>query len=129
MAQGWQLWILGSARDRSVGEEIAHRVPTPLHNLCGITALEEAVDLMTLAQRVVTNDSGLMHVVAALERPGRPVWLFESPVHPAPQRTGPVLRLGLPCSPCFQRSCPLAHLNCLNLLGPEQVLASFPDPT
>ncbi|KXW58620.1 ADP-heptose--LPS heptosyltransferase 2 [Ferrovum myxofaciens] len=130
MSQGWQIWILGSAKDHPVGAEIVRLVPAPVQNLCGITALEEAVDLMALAQRVVTNDSGLMHVAAALGRPL--VALFGSS---SPQFTPPlsaqarVLRLGLPCSPCFQRTCPLVHLNCLNLLGPEQVLASFPDPT
>ncbi len=127
IAQGWQIWILGSARDRPVGEEIAQRVSAPLQNLCGITALEEAVDLMALAQRVVTNDSGLMHVAAALERPLVALFGSSSPRFTPPlSAQARVLLLELPCSPCFQRTCPLGHLNCLNLLDPEQVLASFP---
>ncbi|WP_297473015.1 lipopolysaccharide heptosyltransferase II [Ferrovum sp.] len=130
MAQGWQLWILGSAKDHPVGAEIASLVPAPLHNLCGITTLEEAVDLMALARRVVTNDSGLMHVAAALERPLVALFGSSSPRFTPPlSAQARVLRLGLPCSPCFQRTCPLGHLNCLNLLGPEHVLAAFPDPT
>ena len=129
-AQGWQLWVLGSAKDHPVGAEIARLVPAPLHNLCGITTLEEAVDLMALARRVVTNDSGLMHVAAALERPLVALFGSSSPRFTPPLSTqARVLRLGLPCSPCFQRTCPLMHLDCLNLLGPEQVLAAFPDPT
>ncbi len=69
--QGYQLWCLGSPKDRPVAERIAESaqqavgVPV-IHNLCGETRLEDAVDLLALAQVAITNDSGLMHIAAAV---------------------------------------------------------------
>jgi heptosyltransferase II len=87
------------------------------------------VALLSLADAVVSNDSGLMHVAAALDRPQ--VALF-GPSDPT--RTGPrnpaarVLRLGLDCSPCNKRVCPLGHHRCLEDLTPAQALAALPPP-
>jgi heptosyltransferase II len=121
-AQGWQVWLFGSAADLAAAAEIhADR------NLAGRTSLDQAVALLSLADAVVSNDSGLMHAAAAL---GRPQIAVFGPSDP--RRTGPhnakaeVLRLGLDCSPCNQRVCPLGHHRCLEDLAPEQVLALLP---
>ncbi|HJW23865.1 MAG TPA: lipopolysaccharide heptosyltransferase II [Rhodocyclaceae bacterium] len=123
IARGHTIWLLGSPKDRNVGEEIVHLVPGPCRNLCGATSLEQAIDLLALAELVVCNDSGLMHVAAALDR--RLVALYGSS---SPNFTPPlsdrasILRLGLQCSPCFKRECPLGHLDCLNKLEPTRAL-------
>ena len=122
-AGGADVWLFGSAADRPVSEAIADAVPEVI-DLAGRTSLAEAVALLGLADRVVTNDSGLMHVAAALDR--RLVALFgsSSPVMTPPlSDKATVLSLGLSCSPCFQRTCPLGHLDCLNTLTPDRVLA------
>jgi heptosyltransferase-2 len=81
------------------------------------------VDLIALAERVVCNDSGLMHIAAALDR--RLVAVFGST---SPDFTPPlgerstVLQNEIECSPCFQRQCPLGHMKCLETLMPEQVI-------
>ena len=123
-AEGWHVWLFGSAGDR----EAAAAIPAST-DLVGRTSLDQAVALLSLADAVVSNDSGLMHVAAALERPQ--VALF-GPSDPT--RTGPrspaarVLRLGLDCSPCNKRVCPLGHHRCLEDLLPEQVLAALSSP-
>ena len=102
VAQGWEVWLLGSPADR----ETAAQIPCT-QNLAGRTSLDQAAALLSLADAVFSNDSGLMHVAAALNRPQ--VALF-GPSDPA--RTGPrnpaarVLRLGIDCSPCNQADLP-----------------------
>jgi heptosyltransferase-2 len=114
---GIEVAVLGSQSDRESCEGIKAT------NLAGRTSLDEAIDLIAAARFVVTNDSGLMHVAAALDTPQ--VALFGSS---SPERTPPlaasarVLWLGLACSPCFARECPLGHFRCMKELSVERVL-------
>lgn len=120
---GRQVWILGSAKDRAAGEAIANQAGAGVINLCGQTRLEDAVDLLALAQACVTNDSGLMHVAAALDRPTVALFGSSSPAHTPPlSARAKVLYLGLDCSPCFKRVCPLGHTRCLADIRPSQVI-------
>jgi heptosyltransferase-2 len=124
---GHTVWLLGSPKDRPVGEEIVERCAPgmPLRNLCGDTTLAQAIDLIAAADVVVCNDSGLMHVGAALERPLVAVYGSSSPGFTPPlSARAQVLSLALACSPCFKRECPLGHLDCLNRLEPQRVLAA-----
>ncbi len=117
------VWILGSGKDAAVAEAIRSAGAAQAHNLCGRTSLGEAVDLMAAARAVITNDSGLMHVGAALGV--RTVALFGSSsarFTPPLSPMATALSLDLACSPCFRRTCPLGHLHCLEHLLPEQVL-------
>ena len=118
---------MGSERDAVVAHEIidlAGSAPA-LINLCGRTTMGEAVDLMATAAAVVSNDSGLMHVASALARPLVVVYGSTSPAFTPPlAERVKVLSLGLDCSPCFKRECPLQHLNCLRQLAPSKVITA-----
>ncbi|PKH23589.1 ADP-heptose--LPS heptosyltransferase [Enterobacterales bacterium CwR94] len=73
IAEGKQVLLFGSAKDRETGDEIVRTLPQDMqahcHNLAGQTQLEEAVILLAFCRAVVSNDSGLMHIAAALEKP------------------------------------------------------------
>jgi heptosyltransferase II len=121
------IWIVGSAKDASVGDEIARLSEGAALNLCGRTNLEQAIDLIAGAHAAVTNDSGLMHVAAALGRPLVALYGSSSPGYTPPlSPQAKILTLGLDCSPCFKRECPLGHLRCLEDMSPDQVLAALP---
>lgn len=127
IAAGDQVWIFGSEKDTPVAESIRAALPESqrdfCHSLAGKTRLAEAIDLLSCANAVVSNDSGLMHIAAALNRPLVAVYGSSSPQFTPPLADAvEVVRLGLDCSPCFKRECPLGHLNCLNELPPTRVL-------
>jgi len=124
---GYVVWLLGSTKDQAIGDEIVSRgtasASTLPLNLCGRTSLSQAIDLLAAAAFVVCNDSGLMHVAAALGRPLLALYGSSSPVFTPPlSARARIISLQLDCSPCFQRECPLGHLDCLNKLGPQRVL-------
>jgi heptosyltransferase-2 len=125
--QGWQVWLFGSKKDQPVAEAIRDRLIPGLReeavNLCGNTSLAEAIDLMSCAGAVVSNDSGLMHVAAALNRPLVAVYGSTSPAFTPPLADQvAVVRLGIDCSPCFQRTCRFGHYNCLRQLDSQRVV-------
>ncbi len=125
-AQGTPVWLLGSKKDAPVGEEIVRlsggQEAGAVRNLCGVTNLEQAVHLLSVARHVVTNDSGLMHVAAALGTPLTALFGSSSPAYTPPlSDKAQTIWLKLECSPCFQRVCPLGHLNCLRGITAERV--------
>ena len=127
---GWQVWLFGSQKDNAGCEEIRERLIPGLReevmNLAGQTALAEAIDLMSCASAVVSNDSGLMHVAAALDRPLVAVYGSTSPGFTPPlAEEVEVVRLGIECSPCFDRTCRFGHYNCMRLLEPAAVLRAL----
>ena len=112
---GYEVWVLGSDKDAPAGEHIASAGAA--HNLCGRTSLEDVVDLLGRAEQVVSNDSGLMHVAAAVGTHVHGIYGSSSPLFTPPlaQRRD-IHWLHLECSPCFERDCPLGHLRCLKEL-------------
>ncbi|NOZ11115.1 MAG: lipopolysaccharide heptosyltransferase II [Gammaproteobacteria bacterium] len=124
--QGWTVWVMGSARDRATADEINRLTGNHCTNLAAKTTLLEAVDLLSLADQVLSNDSGLMHVAAAL---GRSVVALFGPTDPGytPPLGDPVriLSLNLDCRPCFKRKCPLGHGRCLVELKPNRVIRAM----
>jgi heptosyltransferase-2 len=122
--RGMEIWLLGSDKDRQTGESIALLAARAQpRNFCGSTTLAQAIDLIAAADFVVCNDSGLMHVAAALDRPLVAIYGSSSPVFTPPlSDRAAIVRLDLACSPCFARECPLGHCDCLNELEPRRVL-------
>ena len=122
---GGEVLLLGSEKDQDIAGAIAEQAPG-CQNLTGKTALADVVDLMSMASHVVSNDSGLMHIAAATDCHvialyGSSTDTFTPPLTSRADR----LYLDLPCRPCFQRNCPLGHLNCLNALDPARVISIF----
>lgn len=130
LAQGNEVWLFGSDKDALVTASINRLTQGRCLDLGGRTRLGEAVDLMALCDTVVSNDSGLMHVAAALGVKVIAVYGSSDPHHTPPMSPqADVLWLGLDCSPCFKRTCPLGHLNCLRQIAPERVLHAMPQQT
>ncbi|MFA1026813.1 ADP-heptose:lipooligosaccharide heptosyltransferase II [Pseudomonas syringae pv. helianthi] len=128
--EGWQIWLFGSKKDHPVGESIRQELIPGLReesvNLSGETSLAEAIDLLSCADAVVSNDSGLMHVAAALNRPLVAVYGSTSPDFTPPLADEvEVVRLGIECSPCFERTCRFGHYNCMRLLEPDAVIQAL----
>ena len=125
LGKGGQVWIMGSEKDAVFATAIQQHAPEAI-NLCGKTALGEAIDLMSLAQAVVSNDSGLMHVAAALQRPLAAIYGSSAPTFTPPLSShAEIVSLNLSCSPCFKRDCPLGHTNCLNQLSSQLVITAL----
>lgn len=128
-SRGWHVVICGSPKEAALGAEIADQAGPQCVNLAGRTTLDEVVEVLSLASSVVSNDSGLMHVATALDRPVVALFGSSDPDHTPP--LGPrtrVLTLRLPCAPCFRRHCPEKHLRCLTDISVERVLEQIDPP-
>ncbi len=123
-ARGAQVWLFGSAKDEPAAAAIAASAPDArIADLCGRTDLAAAIDLLSMAEAVVANDSGLMHVAAALGRPLVALYGSSSPRHTPPlDARARLVWLHLDCSPCYARECPLGHFRCMREISPERVL-------
>jgi heptosyltransferase-2 len=131
---GWQVWLFGSARDQAVSQTISSLLPSNQQACCqdltGRTSLTEVIDLLAISHAVVSNDSGLMHIAAALNRPLVALYGSTSPDFTPPlSPQARILKLDLACSPCFQRQCPLGHQHCLTQLQPSQVSQALAELT
>jgi len=124
LEQGWQVALFGSANDQPVTAVIREQCgnhPRCL-DLAGRTRLAEAVDLLSLATAVVSNDSGLMHIAAALARPLVVVYGATSPDFTPPlSDNAAIVASDIDCAPCFQRECPLGHHGCMRYTPMERV--------
>lgn len=130
--------LLGSGKEAALCNEIA--VPAnalqagKCLNLAGKTSLPQALSLIAASRSTVSNDSGLMHVAAALGVPQVAIFGSSSPLHTPPLsdratvlwlKTDPSYQPPLDCAPCFERECPLGHTRCLNDIGAERVLRAL----
>lgn len=120
--------LLGGKSDHNLGREITSLANLPNHilNWCGNTSLDEAIALIGISKAIISNDSGLMHIAAALKTPQVAIFGSSDPAHTPPlSDKAKVIWLDLPCSPCHQKVCPLGHLKCLKDILPEQVFATL----
>ena len=125
LADGLQVWIVGSPNDKPVAAEIVTSAgaggPT-VRDLTGRTDLGTAIDLLSLATIVVSNDSGLMHAAAAVGVPLVALFGSSSPAFTPPMSgRAQIARIDIACSPCFRRECPLGHFKCMRDLAPSAV--------
>ena len=116
--------ILGGADDKSAGAVIVQAAPDRCLDLTGKISLPEMIEWIRLGELMISNDTGPMHVAAAL---GKPVVAIFGPTEP--RRTGPygqlqnVVRIDLPCAPCLKSRCHyFKPMECLRAIAPETVL-------
>ncbi|SOC83170.1 heptosyltransferase-2 [Ensifer adhaerens] len=121
MREGTKVVLVGSKKDSAAAMEIQALAPDAI-DLTGLTSIIDVVDLAAAARCVVANDSGLLHVAAAVGVPVVGVYGSTSARHTPPQSVrATTVSLNLPCSPCGKRTCPLGHLDCLEKLEPPLV--------
>ncbi len=124
---GKQVWILGSNKDKPAGDTIVESLGEHAINLCGETSLADAIDLLASAEHCVSNDSGLMHVAAAVNTPVIAIYGSSSPDFTPPlTERAQIQYKNLDCSPCFKRECPLGHLNCLKTITVDDIASQLP---
>jgi heptosyltransferase-2 len=122
---GSPVWLLGSSKDAGIAQDIVRLSGGACLDLCGRTTLDQAVELLASVRLAITNDSGLMHVAAALGTPLIAIYGSSTPTFTPPMSAAAVIaKLDIACSPCFERTCPLGHFNCMMQLKPERVLQS-----
>lgn len=124
--QNGQVWLFGSKNDEKTSQLIQSLTHNRCTDLTGKTTLSEAIDLLSLANLVIANDSGLMHIAAALNRPvvaiyGATTEKFAPPL----SEQAKTVSIDLDCRPCFKRECPLKHHRCMIDLKPEYVLKAM----
>lgn len=125
--QGWQLLILGSEADNIIATEIVDHLDKnqqeSAFNLCGKTQLSDAIDLLATADLVVSNDSGLMHIAAALQKPLVAIYGPTSPSFTPPlSANAHIVQIDVDCGPCFQRECPEGHHKCMRDITSQTVI-------
>jgi heptosyltransferase-2 len=120
---GAQIALLGSPKDKPACDEIiAMTGDANMFNVAGTTSLSEAIALIAQASAVVANDSGLLHIASALNRPVIALYGPTDPDHAPPfSDMARSMSLRLECSPCRQRECPLGHQDCMQKLMPDSV--------
>lgn len=118
--ENYDVWVLGSDKDATAGEQIA--ATGSARNLCGQTSLEDVIDLLGYTEQALSNDSGLMHIAAAVGTHVHGIYGSSSPAFTPPLTDKRDIHcLDLDCSPCFERECPLGHLRCLKDLSVARV--------
>lgn len=113
---GWQVLVLGSNADIETGKDVVQQAARhdSVISLCGQTQLADAIDLIGTADQVVTNDSGLMHIAAALQKPLVVIYGPTSPGFTPPlSDKAHIAQIPVDCGPCFQRVCPEGHHKCM----------------
>lgn len=120
--------IFGGPSDRELGRTISSLMTAPAIDLSGRTSLGEAIAVIDRCHAFVTNDSGLMHVAAALDTPlvaifGSTNFITTSPF----SDTSRIVRVPIECSPCMQPVCPLGHMNCMKRVTVEMVFNAVKD--
>ena len=125
LGDGMQVWLVGSPNDTLAAASVmqsAGDAARRILDLTGRTDIGTAIDLLSVAKVVVSNDSGLMHAAAAVGAPLVALFGSSSPVYTPPiSSLAVVAQIEIACSPCFKRECPLKHFKCMRDLAPAGV--------
>jgi len=120
--------IFGGPGDRALGRHIARMMKNRAVDLSGRTTLGEAMALIDRCRVFVTNDSGLMHVAAALDTPLVAVFGSTNSATTSPySRRSRIVRVSIDCSPCMKPVCPLGHMNCMSGVSVDRVYQAVKD--
>ena len=119
---GKRVVIVGTEQDYENGELIRQGKEDIL-NLCGKSNLLQLFALLAKSSLLVSNDSGAMHIMAALQKPQIALFGSTSTTWTSPMnQKAKMITLNLPCAPCYSRTCPYGHYQCLEDIKPEKVL-------
>jgi heptosyltransferase-2 len=119
---GARIVILGSMSERSIGEDIAGLMSHPPLILAGETTLGQLMGLLKQCRVLVTNDSGPMHLAAALDVPQVAIFGSSSDIATGPLSSrAVVVKHPVDCSPCFRRECPI-DFRCMMRISKDDVL-------
>ena len=100
--KGYQIWVLGGPKDQEDGDKIIDGLGEFAFNLCGKTKLVDAIDLLAYSEQAISNDSGLMHVAAAVGTHVHGIYGSTSDAFTPPLTDKKTIHnLHLDCSPCF----------------------------
>jgi heptosyltransferase-2 len=125
LRDGLAVWIIGSPNDKIAAQAVLNSLGDNVHkvrDLTGRTDLGTAIDILSVASLVVSNDSGLMHAAAAVGVPLVALFGSSSPAYTPPlSPAAQVAKIDIACSPCFKRECPLGHFKCMRELKPPIV--------
>lgn len=126
--QGINVCLLGSQKDAVMGKKIESSCQQAVENLCGKTSLLDVIDILASCSVAVSNDSGLMHIAAAVDVPIVSMYGATTPQYTPPLHSNAkAFYMKLECSPCWQRTCQYQHYRCLKDIVPEQVFKSVLD--
>lgn len=128
--QGQQICLFGSAKDAEttakIMAQLSANAQTSCFDLAGKTALNDAVDLLAACHCVISNDSGLMHVAAAVGTKIIAIYGSSSPQYTPPLADHvAIVHTDIDCRPCFKRECPFGHLKCLTELPASRVMQAY----
>ncbi len=110
---------IGDAKGRQTVETIFQKFPR-CHNLAGKTSIRELVALISLSDLVISNDSGPMHIAAAVRKPLIALFGSTNPLRTGPWGQATVIQKKVPCSPCYLRECP-KNFCCMKSITPDEV--------
>jgi len=121
LKQGYKIVICGTEREKEIGEFIKEG-SSFIINLCGKTDILTVSGIFYLSKAIISNDSGLMHLAAALKKPQIAIFGSTDPKLTCPLNPyAVVIKKDLPCSPCFKRTCKYKHYKCLYSITPSKI--------
>lgn len=121
---GWTIVLTGTESERELVDAIRGAMDAPAHSLVGRLALSELAALVSLAPVLISNNTGPVHIAAAVGTPVVDLYALTNPQHTPWAVPSRVLFHDVPCKNCYKSICPEGHQNCLRLVTPESVVAA-----
>jgi lipopolysaccharide heptosyltransferase II len=119
---GWQVVFTGSASESELVDSIRAEAGEDTHSLAGQLDLAELAALLDRAPLLIANNTGPVHVAAAVGTPVVDLYALTNPQHTPWKVPHRVLNHDVPCQPCYRSVCPEEHHNCLRLVTPDEVV-------